>query len=346
MNRDVITWLQPYLAHLKALPFVRGVQVEHEARGAEPPRAGARVCLRTPKGEHALWVEIKRTHLTRTIADGLLARTRPLAGGHWILFAPYVGRKIGGYLREHHVNYLDAAGNCFLTIDKDYLVLVEGKRPERKGPAERGVRGPGHQVLFAILAKPALLNTPVRKLAEVAGVGKTAAAEMLARLESEGMIGADREGRRLLQPQVMLDRWLAGYTTLVRPRLLIGRYRTNDPDPEALEGRIEHELGDTVQWAWGGGAAAMRLTGYYHGADTVLHLAEPMQDFGKRLKAIRAEGGPLIVLGVPGRTALEGMKPRTVHPLLVYTELLVAGAERAREAAEEIAMRYLKWRAR
>lgn len=346
MDRDEATRLQPYLAHLRALPFVRGVQVEHEARGADPPQADVLVRLRTPKGEHTLRAEIKRTHLTRAIVDGLLARARPLAKRGWILFAPYVGRKIGGWLRENHTNYLDAAGNCYLTIDKDYLALVEGKRPERKGPAERGVRGPGHQVLFAILARPDLLNAPVRNLAEAAGVGKTAAAEMLTRLESEGLIGADRQERRLLQARVVLDRWLAGYTALVRPRLLLGRFRTNDPDAEALEGRIEHELADTVQWAWGGGAAAMRLTGYYRGADTVLHLAEPVQNLGKRLKAIPAEGGPLIVLRVPGPVALEGIKPRTVHPLLVYTELLAAGAERAREAAEEVATRYLKWHVR
>jgi len=346
MDRKGTTELQPYLAHLKALPFVRGVRVEQQARGADPPHADALVRLRTPKGECTLRAEIKRTHLTQTLVDGFLARARPLEKGRWILLAPHVGRKMGGYLRENHTNYLDVAGNCYLTIDRDYLALVEGKRPERKGPAARGVRGPGHQVLFAVLARPDLLDAPVRKLAGAAGVGKTAAAEMLARLESEGLIGADREGRRLLQPQIVLDRWLAGYIALVRPRLLIGRFRTNDPDPEALEGRIEHELGDTVQWAWGGGAAAMRLTGYYRGAGTVLHLAEPVQDLGKRLKAIPAEGGPLIVLRVPGPIAFEGVKPRTAHPLLVYTELLAAGAERAREAAEEVATRYLKWRAR
>ncbi len=346
MNRNEIVKLQPYLTHLKALPFVRGVEVEQEAQIVGPLRADALIRLRTPKGEHTLWAEIKRTHLTRTIVDGLLARARPFARGRPILFAPYVGTKMGRYLRENHMNYLDAAGNCLLTIGKDYLALVEGKRPERKDPAERGVRGPGHHVLFAILARPDLLNAPVRTLAEAAGAGKTAAADMLTRLEREGLVGADREGRRLLRPQVVLDRWLGGYTALVRPQLLIGRFHTNDPTPEALESRIEHELGDTMPWAWGGGAAAMRLTGHYRGADTVLHLAEPVQDFGKRLKAIQAEGGPLIVLRVPGRVAFEGMKPRTVHPLLIYTELLVAGTERDRETAEEVANRYLTWHAR
>jgi hypothetical protein len=47
------------------------------------------------------------------------------------------------------------------------------------------------------------------------------------------------------------------------------------------------------------------------------------------------------MLGVPGPLGLEGPAPHVAHPLLVYTELLVEGDERAREAAEEIHSRYL-----
>jgi hypothetical protein len=121
----------------------------------------------------------------------------------------------------------------------------------------------------------------------------------------------------------------------------MGRFHTNDRGAEAREDRIERELGETTTWAWGGGAAAMRLTGHYHGPDTVLHLEHPLPDFGKRLKAIPAREGPLIVLGVPGRVAFEGAKPRTVHPLLVHAELLATGHERAREAAQEVWNRYV-----
>jgi hypothetical protein len=346
MNPAELTELQPYLTHLRGLPFVRGIRVEKAKQRADLYGVDALVHLRTLIGERELRAEIKRTHLTRPLADAFLARVRPFAKVRWILLAPYVGTEIARYLRENNMNYLDAAGNCCLAIDQNYLVLVEGRRPMRKAPTERGVRGPGHQVLFAILARPDLLNAPVRTLAQAAGIGKTAAADMLVRLESEGLVGTDREGRRLLQPKIALDRWLAGYNALVRPKLLVGRFRTNDPRVGALEERIEHELGDTVQWAWGGGAAAMRLTGYYRGTDTLVHIAHVVRDFGKRLKAIPAEGGPLIVLRVPGRVAFEGIKPRTVHPLLVYTELLFAGTERDRAAAEEIAHQFLSWRER
>ena len=341
MKPAVTADLEPYLAQLRNLPFVKGVETELMLRQAGRIPADALVRLRTPKGERTLWAEVKRTHITRPLVDSLLARTPMDIRTKWILFAPYIGADIGRHLRENDTNYIDAAGNCFLAIKQDYIANVEGRRPARKTPLERGIRGPGHQVLFAVLARPELLNAPVRVLAGAASVGKTAAAEMVKRLEEEGLVGADRERRRLLRVQTVLDRWLVGYATTVRPQLLMGRFHTNDPAVQAREDRIERELGETTTWAWGGGTAAMRLTGHYHGPETVLHLEHPLPDLGKRLRAIPAQDGPLIVLGVPGRVAFEGARPRTVHPLLVHTELLTTGHERAREAAQEVWSRYL-----
>jgi hypothetical protein len=344
MKTTAIIDLEPYLAELRKLPFVMGAEAELNVRGANRFQADALVRLRTPKGERTFLAEVKRIPLTRPLVDGLLARTPMDIRTKLVLLAPYIGAEVGRHLRENGTNYIDAAGNCFLAIKKDYIANVEGRRPERKTPLERGIRGPGHQVLFAVLARPELLNAPVRILAGAAGVGKTAAAEMVKRLEEEGLVGADRERRRLLRAQTVLDRWLAGYTATVRPQLLMGRFHTNDRGAEVREDRIERELDETATWAWGGGTAAMRLTGYYHGPNTVLHLEHPLPDLGKRLKAIPAGDGPLIVLGVPGSVAFEGAKPRTVHPLLVHAELVATGDERAREAAQEVWNRYLSER--
>ena len=333
--------LEPYLAHLQALPFVRNVRVDLADTRAGHILPDALLRLRTPSGEHALHMELKRTHVTRPLVNGLLNQMRAKKVAGWILFAPYIGAEIGGYLRENKANYVDAAGNCFVTFRTQYIALVEGRRPPKRTLQDRGIRGPGYQILFAILARPELLDVPVRTLAEAAGAGKSATAQMLKRLEAEGLVGADRTGRRLLQPQRLMDRWLTGYATTVRPRLVMGRFRTNDPDTETLEARIASVLGETVRWAWGGGAAAMRLTGYYRGPDTLLHLEHPLPDLGKRLRGIPDEDGPVIILGAPGPVAFAGVQPRTVHPLLIFTELLAAGDERALDAAEEIRRRHL-----
>jgi hypothetical protein len=61
----------------------------------------------------------------------------------------------------------------------------------------------------------------------------------------------------------------------------------------------------------------------------------------RQLHVLPAKDGPIVVLGIPGLLGLQGPAPHIAHPLLVYTELLVEGDERAREAAEEIRSRYL-----
>ena len=196
-------------------------------------------------------------------------------------------------------------------------------------------------VLFALLARPELTTAPIRSLAEAAGVGKTTAAELLQRLKDEGLILRDKGGRRIARPTVLMDRWLAGYADKLRPRLLVGRYRAALSDPLAFEKHVEATLGDRLNWAWGGAAAGYRLTRHYRGETTLLHAAPHPATMQRQLNLLPARDGPIVVLGVPGPLGLEGPAPHVAHPLLVYTELLVEGDERAREAAEEIRSRYL-----
>src|SRR5437773_2299615 len=281
------------IERLRELPFVK-----------EAPLLDGRVRIVTPDATGELVIEAQRTHLTRTIVDGVLAwaaRTKPKRP--WILFAPHVGRPLARYLDEQGVNFVDLAGNCRLQIGRRHIAKIEGRPPERRPQQGRGTGAPGQQILFALLVQPALLNAPVRTLAKAAGVAPATAAARIAHLRTAGLIHTTNGKRQLTVPRRLLDLWMNGYETLVRPKLLIGRYRAQGMDPEALEHKIEQTLADKVTWAFGGGAAAHRLTGYYHGPDTVVHVQQPGFDIAKHLRALRADDGPLILLGAPGPLA-------------------------------------------
>ena len=71
----------------------------------------------------------------------------------------------------------------------------------------------------------------------------------------------DRRSADPLASDEILDRWVQGYAGVLRPRLMLGRYRVPDADPFAVERRIEAALGDGAGWAFGGSAAAFRVTG-------------------------------------------------------------------------------------
>lgn len=333
--------LQHMLAPLQELPFVETLEVrrQQEVREPAPHEPDAVLLIHTPTGEVLFHVTLKRTHLTHAIADAVMARVRAADDTPWLLVAPYVPPGIAGRLADAGVNYVDAVGNCRLAIGERYFALKEGKKPDRRPPALRGVRLAGYQVAFTLLAHPEYVDLTVRELADRAGVGKTAAADALNRLAAQGLVGKGPH-RQLLDPRELLDRWLAGYADTVRPRLFMGAYRTPHPDPPALEAAIEQADPDQ-DWAFGGGAAVDRLTHYYRGPVTVLHVQEQPRQLLRDLKALEAEDGPLVILGTPGPVGLEGVHLHTAHPLLVYTELYAEGRERPREAARVLAEEFL-----
>jgi hypothetical protein len=201
---------------------------------------------------------------------------------------------------------------------------------------------PGYRVIFALLVQPDLLLAPVRTLAAAAEVAPATAANALALLRQEGLVHETGVGRRLTAPQQLLERWLRGYETVVRPKLLLGQFQTPDPDPEAVERRIASSLSSEDEpWAYGGTAGANRLTGYYRGEETVIHLGAYSKETLRRLRAVRSKDGSLVMLQVPSNLAFTSPADRAVAPLLIYSELLHNGDRRSLETAAEVMERYL-----
>jgi hypothetical protein len=64
------------------------------------------------------------------------------------------------------------------------------------------------------------------------------------------------------------------------------------------------------------------------------------RDLQKRLRALTDPKGNLVFMDAFGRLNWE-YAGETVHPLLVYSEMLNEGNERAREAAQEIYDRHI-----
>jgi hypothetical protein len=240
--------VEQYLQHLRGLPFVKQVEVRLHQRAQAAERVDGVVSVKTPQSTHHFDLEIKRSPATYAAIDAVIGRWE---AGHaaktpraLMLFAPHVGRPLAEYLVGKSINFVDAVGNCHLRIGTSFLALIQGRTAAARAALGRGIGLSGHLVLFAILAKPELLNTSIRALAERAGASKTAVEHLLTRLTQEGAIVRSRNRRHLQDQKSLLDRWLSGYATLVRPRLLVGQYRTPDPDPSALEGRIEQVLTD------------------------------------------------------------------------------------------------------
>jgi hypothetical protein len=330
----------PYLEQLLALPFVRKASLEAAPRGRGRRRPVTTLQLTTPRGQQRLRAYETGSHLSQALVGDLVARAASRAAAPAIVFAPYVSPEMGARLAARGIAFVDRVGNCHLDLGGRYVAHVEGRRRER-APAHIGLRAASFRLVFAILVDPALLNRPLREVARASGVSLGTASSVLRRLEHDRIVVRTRSKRHLAKRDDLVERWTAGYADALRPQIFVGRFETPDADPPSLERRAEAALGPDTVWAWGGAAAAFRLTRHYRSDETVLHIDTPGGDLLGRLRAVPHPAGRFVLLGVPGPLAFWGRAPRTVHPLLAYTELVLTGTERARQTASEIRQRFL-----
>lgn len=331
-----------YLDSLRRLPFVSDAQLGPRAASTRGPAHWV-LEVTAHRVRRRFLVEEKRSHLGQALVNDVIARAPGRARLPVMLFAPYVSASMGARLVAHGINFVDLAGNCHVDLGGRYVGHVEGRRAGPVTTTSAGTRGPGLRLLFALLADPQLVDASARVVAGVAGVSIGTVSNVLRRLEHERLIVRTRSKRHLLGVRELLDRWLAGYGAALRSSLLLGRFQARERDPEALETRLEKALDESTAWGWGGGAAAWRLTRHYHGEDTILHIdGRPAPaELAVKLDAAPASSGRLIVLGVPTPSAFHGPQQHVVHPLLVYSELMLSGSDRAREAAAEVRARWL-----
>lgn len=339
--------LAPYLDRLRELPFVRDVAVTKEPALAAG-RRNAVIKLRTPRRTFKLAVEAKRTFLDQTLTNAVIAEHKDLVRKHRVpllLLARYIPRPIGERLAEAGVNFVDRPGNVHLRLRDEYHVLLLGRRE----PApEAAARRPGPaliQLLFTLLAEPAAANWPVRSLAEAAGIGKTAAATGRQRLNRLGIVARATDGTyRVADRRRLADEFLTGYNQILRPHLVVGRFRAPERDRDLLLKEIARAAKQLdLKWAITGAPAAYALERFYRGEDLPL-FAEPVAPALQRaLRLVPDRHGPVTLLRAFGRPwKWQAVNDVFVaHPWLIYAELLYGGEPRALEAAEQIRETYL-----
>lgn len=346
-DADLDDELDPYLSLLRELPFVHGVSAHALSREGGPD---ALVVLETSEGKLQLLLAITRVHAGYEIAERAVATlTAPDRQG--LLLAPVIGAPLGAWLAERGVGYVDGRGNCDLRLADRYYWHVEGRTGQgAHDAATKGVRAPGFQVLYTLLAQPELVGASVREVAEAAGTSRQPVVDVLRRLVADGLVVRTGRGRATAHQWVehrrvdAFERWAHGYRTAVRPRFAVGRYRLPDRTPDAIEETVTRELTAAgVQWRWGGSSAAWRIEPWYRSDRVVVHVDALPRTLAARMRALPDREGPLMVLGFPGPASLRGRTPDTIEPLLAYTEMMTQGDEREREAARKLAQRELPW---
>jgi hypothetical protein len=240
--------------------------------------------------------------------------------------------------RELNIQFIDHAGNCYLR-QPGLFVMVSGSKDPTKGKvaATRGLTPAALRVVLAVLTLPSILNSNIRRIAEVAAISHGAAGAALIMLEELGLlITSARTGRRLLvMPERWLDAWTEGYLGRIRPKLEKHKMSAPVPIPAVLE-RVLPQMHEVA--LGGEAAAAYRNMGLKPGALTLyidLDNLSVMRNLVQELKLRRDPEGKIELVNIFWNTKELHCFP-TVPDALIYADLVGTGDGRTMEIATSL----------
>ncbi len=278
---------------------------------------------------HTFVIEIKRevrTHQLRQIEDYIEHYN------NLMLVANRIFPKIKEELRQKEIPYLEANGNIFLKKEGLFL-FVDTQKPLdiEKNKGNRAFTKTGLKVLFYMLQFKEAINLNQRELAEKADVGLGNIPQVIDGLKETGyLIPLNNKTYLWENRKALLDRWIAEYITVLRPKLVKERY--------ALKGNWQEIPFDNQKTVWGGEPAADILTNHLRPEKFLIYTRENRMDLIKNYRLIPDKNGEIEVLDM----FWQQNESKTAPPLLVYADLMLEGGKRNKETAEKIYNEYIQ----
>ncbi len=303
----------------------------------QPKGNEADFIIETP--EHTLVIEVKRNlrpaHLGAIIQQ--IKALKPIG----LLVADYINPKIAKALKDQGIQYLDACGNSYLNLPP-LFIHISGQKPQADFRRETNTafEMTGLKVIYGLLCNADLVNASYRDIAKQTNIALGAVGPVLNGLQDAGfLINPGKAGeRRLVKKRKLLDRWVETYPEKLKPKLLVGKFTSAKASWwEALE---------LVQFGayWSGEVGAGKYISYLKPQETTLYLPEAS---GNKLFAVAklkkhhaSDKSGLVHIYRPfwADTLQTTMTtpPDTVHPILIYADLIVSQDSRNLETARHL----------
>lgn len=309
---------------------------------ARPPRraqrlpvdAWLRVGQAGTKLVYAAEVKRRLTPATHGAAVMQLQHTAAATGHPTLLVTEYLTPPMAQRLREQKQQFADAAGNAYLE-GPGLVVFVTGRKPRAEPMAPNAGKAytlTGLKVTFALLCDPELANAPHRTIAAAAGVALGAIPAVLADLQQTGHLLVLAQQRRLHATKRLLDEWALNYARRLRAKTLQTAYLVKD-----FKTWPQWPLG--AQARWGGEPAANLLVKYLTPGVLTVYAEKlpPKLLVQQQMTPVRGAhpDAPMLEWRKPFWGQMPAAaRPDTVHPVLVYADLLATGDARCMETAQ------------
>jgi hypothetical protein len=282
--------------------------------------------------------EIRQLHVPDIIAK---------IGNHkteWLLICQYIPKPVKEILKTTGINYLEAAGNCFIQKEGIFFYINDQPvTPLRQVATGKLWKNAGIRLIFALLQNPGLVNRPYREIAKQAHIALGNIGDLLQELQQQGYVQISKEMNRqilyLERKQALEKKWIELFVTMLRPKLVQGRFRFMTAADKARWKNMN--LANTY---WGGEAAGALLTNYLEPETFTLYTNQPKPEIMKTWRLLPDKNGEVEILDLfwDINPETEETKKNTVPALLAYAELITSLDSRNRETAERIKQQYFE----
>lgn len=262
-----------------------------------------------------------------------------------LLFTRYIPSDIAKEYIEAGINYADTAGNCYIRSGS-LVVIIEGKRIERNPRVNqaRAFQETGVKVIFQLLVNPDNISKPYRELAEMADVALGSVSQIFKELEELNFVLKTKKQKLLKNKADLLERWIVAYHDVVRPKLLLKKMDYIHPEDFSQWQQISLNPTAENTTLWGNENAAALLTKQLNPALHTIYTDASWQDVGRNLKLRQTENGRIEILRLPYLAELKTNNAlQTVHPLLVYADLMGSSDSRNIETAKLVYEQHLQY---
>lgn len=256
-----------------------------------------------------------------------------------ILITEVVYPNIGEQLRSRGVNYIDALGNVFIK-QNDLLLLIEGKKPTKTltEKAGRAFNKTGLKFIYHLLTDKDFIGKTYREKAAICDTAVGNINYITNDLLNQGFLRKKTKGVFYIpNREKLINQWLIYFERKLKPDYFIGTFRfVNKEDAKNWR---ELTL-DFTKTKWGGEPAAGILTNYLKPVAFTMYTAETRAELIRNYKLVPDEAGNVRVYNV--FWAMQAENAKTVHPLIIFADLVNTANARTDELANMIYNEYLK----
>ena len=255
-----------------------------------------------------------------------------------LLIAEHISKPLKERLKEQQLNYLDAAGNVFMTDYHGLYLYVETNKTYRasKEPPNRAFSKAGLKVVYQILTDELIVNQAYRQIGAQAQVSIDTVGKVIRELlRDQYLVRLNDKAYRLVARERLLEEWVTVFNKVLRPKLRQKKFAYRGGQLQDLMNILPRD------GMLGGELAAEYLSQYLIAEHATIYTNTSFVELARQLDLIPDNEGRVTLIEKFWSPEQRKKEDLSVHPILVYADLLNNPTPRNLETSKIVYDRYI-----